>query len=115
MASGGYRIGSGRPPGAKNKKRGASTIKIKKDEIPEDILRDAAKAHLAPLEYMLKVMNDSSVDDDRRDRMAITAAPFVHARPGVGQGKKADKEEKAKKAGSGRFAASKPPDLKRIK
>ena len=33
-----------------------------------------------PLEYMLRVMRDPSVDHERRDRMAANAAPFVHAR-----------------------------------
>lgn len=34
-----------------------------------------------PLEYMLEVMNDPTADQARRDRMAMAAAPFLHARP----------------------------------
>ena len=35
---------------------------------------------ISPLDYMLSVMNDPGVDDARRDRMAIAAAPYVHVR-----------------------------------
>lgn len=69
---------------------------------------------LLPLDYMLKVMNDPDDDKNRRDRMAIAAAPFCHARKGEGLGKKEEKENKAKQAGSGRFAAS-PAPLKVVK
>ena len=31
-----------------------------------------------PLEYMIRVMRDRSVDHDRRDKMAASAAPYVH-------------------------------------
>lgn len=31
-----------------------------------------------PLEYKLRVMRDPTVDHDRRDKMAIAAAPFIH-------------------------------------
>lgn len=41
--------------------------------------------------------------------MAIAAAPFVHPRIADGKGKKEEKENKAKKAGAGRFAPGKPP------
>ena len=33
-----------------------------------------------PLNYMLKVMRDSQADPLRRDEMAKSAAPYVHAR-----------------------------------
>lgn len=33
-----------------------------------------------PLEYMLKVMRDPSVDSRRRDEMAKSAAPYTHPR-----------------------------------
>lgn len=33
-----------------------------------------------PAEYMLRVMRDRSVDHDRRDKMAVAAAPYVHNR-----------------------------------
>lgn len=31
-----------------------------------------------PLEYKLRVMRDPTVEHDRRDKMAIAAAPFIH-------------------------------------
>jgi len=69
---------------------------------------------LEPLAYMLKVMNDPNEDKELRARMAIAAAPFVHARKGEGQGKKQDKDDRAKTAGAGKFKAGTAP-LKRVK
>jgi len=69
---------------------------------------------LEPLDYMLKVMNDPNEDKELRARMAIAAAPFVHARKGEGQGKKQDKDDRAKTAGAGKFKAGTAP-LKRVK
>jgi hypothetical protein len=74
----------------------------------------AAAENLTPLDYMLKVMNDPAAEKERRDRMAIAAAPFVHTRPGEGKGKKDEKEERARAAGSGKFAAGAAP-LKVVK
>lgn len=65
---------------------------------------------LDPLTYMLNVMNDPHEPKDRRDRMAISAAPFVHPRKGeAGTGKKDEQADRAKVAGQGRFAPSKQP------
>lgn len=33
-----------------------------------------------PLDYMLRVMRDPTVDHERRDRMSGQAAPYVHSR-----------------------------------
>lgn len=152
MARGGYRPGSGRPKGVKNKtnsssgistekkekeEKGAKTAKnaskIKKstsknaknslktaknasktdkiDEIlTESEKKEAKEQGLTPLEYMLKIMNNSKADKDRRDRMAIAAAPYVHGRVEKG-GKKKEKEQRAKAASSGRFAPAVPPKL----
>jgi phage terminase small subunit len=79
MTRGGYRPGAGRPKGARTRSR-----------LPDDILRDAANAGMSPLEYMLAEMRDPKADQARRDRMAIVAAPFCHAR--------ADAEPEGKKA-----------------
>ena len=38
----------------------------------------AASEGLTPLEYMLGVMRDPVADPDRRDRMASSAAPYIH-------------------------------------
>ncbi len=63
-----------------------------------------------PLEYMVRVMNDPHVDDGRRDRLAVAAAPYLH--PKVGEsGKKEQKAAKAKDAGKGKFAPAAPPTL----
>ncbi|RFC66583.1 hypothetical protein DYI37_03195 [Fulvimarina endophytica] len=37
-----------------------------------------AQSGMTPLEYMLKVMRSEAADGERRDRMAIAAAPYVH-------------------------------------
>jgi len=99
---GGYRPGAGRPRGSLNKKR---------VETLSDIYADAAGEGMTPLEYMLMVMNDPKCPVDRRDRMAIAAAPFCHPRKGEG-GLKTDAKEKARVAGEGRFRPAAPPVLK---
>ena len=64
---GGKREGAGRPKGVRNK-------------ITEAILSNAAASGELPLEHMLRVMRDPTVDDDRRDKMAVAAAPYLHPR-----------------------------------
>jgi hypothetical protein len=39
-----------------------------------------SEAGLTPLEYMLAVLRDKTVDPERRDRMAAAAAPYIHPR-----------------------------------
>ena len=111
MARGGYRPGAGRKKGSKT---GAAKQAQKKPIVPKDIADEAAAEKLDPLAYMLKVMNDSKADAGRRDRMAVAAAPFMHARKGEGGGKKEEKEDRAKRAASGKFAAGQAP-LKVVK
>ena len=97
MARGGYRAGAGRPKG--------SVAKVQKEAL------EAAVSKMSPLEYMLSVMQDNAVDDARRDRMAIAAAPFVHVRACdmPKNGKKEQAQEKAEETAQGRFAPSRPP------
>lgn len=109
MSRGGYRPGAGRKKGSKNK----STDK--KTGLPSDIVKEAKKVKLSPLDYMLKVINDETADPDRKDKLAIAAAQYVHPRPGTGPGKKQERQERANKAGSGKFAPSAPPLLKAVK
>jgi phage terminase small subunit len=113
MARGGYRPNSGPQKGAKYNTKGSK--KDTKTGIPGDIIADAKAENMDPLTYMLKVMNDPMVDDARKDRMAIAAAPFVHSRKGDGQGKKEGKADRAANAGKGKFKSSAPPELKVVK
>jgi len=66
MARGGARNGAGRPKGAKT-------------QITEEAIRKAGEGE-TPLEYMLRVMRDETQVDDRRDKMAIAAASYMHPR-----------------------------------
>lgn len=76
-------------------------------DMPLDIL-DAIE-QMTPLEYMLKIINDPKAEAERRDKLAIAAAPFMHDRKGEGGGKKQDKEDRAKTAGKGRFSPGQAP------
>jgi len=67
-----------------------------------------------PLEFMLRIMNDPNEPEEFRARMAVSSAPFCHARVGEGLGKKEEKNERAKTAGAGRFRASAPPQIKLV-
>jgi len=132
MPRGGYRPGSGPPKGTKYKKRVTKSPKKEPKKktkkatqelsdthnIPEKI-QDAEQFILdgqkTPLEYMLSVINDAKADPDRRDRMAQVAAAYVHPRLAEQRGKKEDKKDRAKAAGNGKYAPSKPPKLKAVK
>lgn len=100
MARGGYRPGAGRPKSARVK------TKI-------EVAVQARDVEQTPLEYMLGVMNDEAADKARRDRMAIAAAPFVHARSeGEQEGKKAQRQARAAEAtSSGKYAVRPGPKL----
>jgi len=130
MASGGYRIGAGRPRGSKDStprvmaKKGKSRKKLTLEE--KKVMnklsaamegRATGKAPTAtdgkrdPLTYLLDTMNDDSLEPDVRFRAAVAAAPFVHPRAGEGKGKKEDKADRARAAGAGKFQAGAPPKL----
>lgn len=64
---GGKRDGAGRKKGVPNK----ATVERQ---------AEIAATGETPLEYKLRVMRDKTVDHDRRDKMAIAAAPYVHNR-----------------------------------
>lgn len=113
MARGGARPGAGRPKTARASKEPAKKEVRKpgtRDDIPRDVINAARSESLSPLDYMLKVMNSVEADDGRRDRMAVAAAPFVHTKMGEG-GKKDQKQDAAKTAARGKFAAALPPKL----
>ncbi|HEX6991915.1 MAG TPA: hypothetical protein VF151_08510 [Gemmatimonadales bacterium] len=69
--------------------------------IPPDIRAAARKVRMSPLDYMLAVMNDETAERERRDRMAIAAAPYVHPRKADAPGKKQEAEAAAKTAERG--------------
>ena len=68
----------------------------------------------SPLEYALHVMNDPRESKDRRDRLAVAAMPYVHAK--LGEGGKREKQANAAKsaATSGKFGVAQPPKLKAV-
>jgi hypothetical protein len=94
MAKGGARAVSGPAKGTKypRAKKLVATA--------ADIRRAARQSKVSPLDYMLAVLNDEQADPVRRDRMAVSAAPFVHAKAGD-LGKKAQAEVDAETAGEG--------------
>lgn len=80
--------------------------------VPADIVDAAKLADMSPLDYMLQVMRTPGAEAARRDRMAIAAAPFVHARrEPVGQGKREKADELAKAAGAGKYGVRAAPKL----
>jgi phage terminase small subunit len=126
MPRGGPRPGAGRPKGsgAKGKKESAAKADAKKTKpkggkvtvlppgpTPDDevLVGEVLPANMNPLEYMLHVMNNRKAEPERRDRMAVAAAPYVHGKMGE-QGKKAAKDAAAAAVGGGsRFGAAPPP------
>lgn len=108
------RIGKGEILSVSEKKL-MSKIASELAEAIDDKDKDESKLQeLDPLTYMLKVMNDPNAGEERRDRMAIAAAAYVHGKPLEPKGKKRDREDKAKEAAAGRFASGSPP-LKLVK
>lgn len=107
MARGGYRPGAGRPIGTTTESRPTKRAMVKKKE-PVKVSVAMPLRSKTPLEYMLDIVNDDNADEARRDRLAIAAAPFIHARAGEG-GKKEERQAAAKKASTGKFAPVAPP------
>ena len=70
--TGGFRPGAGRPKGA--------VSSIKPHSVTEAMRTEARRQGMTPLQYMLSVMSDPEVDPIRRDRMAVCAAPYCHAK-----------------------------------
>lgn len=90
MARGGARTGAGRKP------RQPELMNIGR--------------HETPLEFLLAVMNKAELDMRLRLDAAKSAAIYIHAKM-ADSGQKEEKQNAAKKAGRGRFAASTPPKL----
>ena len=70
MSSGGYRPGSGRP-------RVDINTCISTEYMPEP-RNNTECERKSPLEYLVDLYNDVTVDPQRRDGAAIAALPFVH-------------------------------------
>ena len=68
--------------------------------LPLDVATAAEMKGLSPLGYMLKVLRDPKASKQRRDRMAVVAARYLHRRPADdGVGKKQALAEAAREAG----------------
>ena len=79
---------------------------VKEDRPTFDL--GAALIHRDPRDFLLAAMNDMELEPRQRLEAAKALMPFFHKRLGEG-GKKEEREEGAKKAAAGRFAAGKPP------
>jgi hypothetical protein len=69
--------------------------------IKKQVVTEATKMPgIMPLDYMISVIRDPDATQERRDRMAIAAAPYCHPRltDAVPKGKKEIRQEKAKAA-----------------
>lgn len=87
---GGSRPGAGRPKGSTKPK-----VQKEQQQIDADV---EACADMTPLDYMLCVMRNSNAHPDRRDRMAIAAAPYAHAKMSDTLKSKGKKEQQAEAA-----------------
>lgn len=107
MPRGGARPGAGRPRKGDGKPKNAVLA-------PETPVTPSGTSiplgNQTPLEYLLAVMNDPSIDDARRDRAAGIAAAYVHPKAGD-MGKKGEREKAADVAAKGRYAPAAPPKL----
>lgn len=125
MPRGGARIGAGRKPKDPSKPRRirkkavrtaestqlapSMTMAEPPEDLPSNTLTNVV-VELQPLDYMLLVINDKTATQDRRDRLAIAAAPFVHGKVAEA-GIKTVRTTAAKKASAGKFAPSAAPKL----
>ena len=64
---------------------------------------DIQPGKMLPLDYLLTIINDPNADSDRKDRLAIAAAPYCHPRLVEREriGKKDMQEKAAENAGAG--------------
>ncbi len=65
MSHGGRRVGAGRKPGGINR-------------FSRDLLEKAVQSGKLPVDYMLEVMRDQSLDTRLRIDAAKASAPYVH-------------------------------------
>ncbi len=62
---------------------------------PKKLAKASAKDEL-PVEYVLRVMRDGGAEVERRDAMAKTALPYLHAKPKAGDTRAEDEAEREK-------------------
>lgn len=110
MPRGGARVGAGRPKGSKNGQGRAQAPRV---DVPlAECIAPSSVDGQSPLDYMLAVMRDPDIDESRRDRMAVAAAPYLHGKVAErGSSKKGDREAAAKAAAGGQFGAGVAPRL----
>lgn len=75
-------------------------------ELTDDEREEATAENLSPLDFLRKVMMDGKEDMNKRMRAAEILAKYEQPEK---RGKKEEKADRAKVAGSGKFAPSKPP------
>jgi hypothetical protein len=80
---GGARLGAGRKKGPNRVQRPRDAARRAAREAVNQAVIAAVELHQTPLEYMLAVFRDPTVDERRRDMMAMAAAPYVHAKLAV--------------------------------
>lgn len=110
---GGARVGAGRPRKsgtAKAQEAGVDLTAFPVSAVPRGTDGEPIPDEREPLDYMLDVMRDPEVDAGRRDRMAVAAAPYLHAKLGE-TGKKQSKDEAASEVAKGKFAPAPGPRL----
>jgi phage terminase small subunit len=75
-------------------------------------MSDEKKSFSDPLEYLMDVLNDGTVETGRKDKIAIALIPyFVERKGGKDKGKKEQRKDAAEKAAGGRFSPAPPPKL----
>lgn len=94
MSHGGARVGAGRP-----RKNPTEPKKAKRATVPaEQTPIELKEGWVEPLDYMLAVINDPNADEGRKDRLAVAAAPYRHAKIEEKVGKKEQRQAAAEKA-----------------
>lgn len=83
---------------------GTKSEPVAQPRLPQDVATAAETRGLTPLAYMLRVLRDPKASKQRRDRMAVVAARYIHARPADSIGKKHLLAEAAREAGGDEWA-----------
>lgn len=113
MASGGPGRGQGRKKGSRNVKtiiKDEATATATNGQPPQ--LPDNP---ILPVDYMLRVLNDPNASEDRKDRIASIAAPYLHAKAEAKGTKKDGLMKRAGEVAEGRFGARPAPNVIPIK